>query len=115
MFLSSRKSDLKCSTRIRILIFTHPGFRGQKGTGPRIRIRNTVKNLTYLSDQMEEELLRVLLLVRAELRVAFPNEILEHLGADAGLGALLPQQLLLHPPVRRVVNKNPPKKTKKTT
>ncbi len=54
---------------------------------------------------MEEELLRVLLLIRAELRMAFPNEILEHLGADAGLGALLPQQFLLQPPVRRVGNK----------
>ncbi len=71
----------------------------------------TVETLTYLGDQMEEELLRVLLLIRAELRMALPNEILEHLGADAGLGALLPQQLLLHPPVRRVGDKNPPKIT----
>jgi hypothetical protein len=29
------------SSRIRILIFTHPGSRGQKGTGSRILIRNT--------------------------------------------------------------------------
>ncbi len=28
-------------SRIRILIFTHPGSRGQKGTESRIRIRNT--------------------------------------------------------------------------
>jgi hypothetical protein len=40
-YLSYRKYDLVCSSRIRILIFTHPGSRGQKGTGSRIRIRNT--------------------------------------------------------------------------
>ncbi len=35
---------------IRILIFTHPGSRGQKGTGPRIRIRNTaVKHFSNLT------------------------------------------------------------------
>ncbi len=41
LFLSSRKYDLGCSSRIRILIFfTHPGSRiqGKKGTGSRIRI-----------------------------------------------------------------------------
>ncbi len=62
---------------------------------------------------MEEELLRVLLLIRAELRMPLPNEILEHLGSDTGLGALLPQQLLLHPPVRRVGNKKPTQKNPK--
>ena len=39
---------------------------------------------------MKEELLGVLLLVRTELRVALPNQVLEHGGPDAGLGALLP-------------------------
>ena len=43
LFLSSRKYDPGCSSLIRILIFfTHPEFRGQKGTGSRIRNRNTV-------------------------------------------------------------------------
>ncbi len=50
LFLSSRKYDPGCSSRIRILIpdpdpdfFTHPGsqLQGQKGTGSRIRIRDT--------------------------------------------------------------------------
>ncbi len=43
LFLSCRKYDLGCSSRIRIQIFTHPGSRiqGQKGTGSRIRIYNT--------------------------------------------------------------------------
>jgi hypothetical protein len=40
MFLSFRKYDFGCSSRIRILI-THPGSRGQKGTDPGSRIRNT--------------------------------------------------------------------------
>jgi hypothetical protein len=40
-FLSSRKYDPGCSSRIRMLTSTHPGSRGQKGTGSRIRIRNT--------------------------------------------------------------------------
>ncbi len=35
-----RKNDLGCSSRIRI--FFHPGYRKQKSTGSRIRIRNTV-------------------------------------------------------------------------
>jgi hypothetical protein len=39
--LSSRKYDPGCSSLIWIL--THPGSRGQKGTGSRIRIRNTAK------------------------------------------------------------------------
>jgi hypothetical protein len=47
LFLSSRKYYLKCSSRIRILIFypsliPDPGFMGQKGTGSQIRIRNTI-------------------------------------------------------------------------
>ncbi len=43
LFLSSRKYDPGCSPSIRILIFFFPdtGSRGQKGTGSRIRIRNT--------------------------------------------------------------------------
>ncbi len=40
-FLSTQKYDPGCSSRILILLFTHPGSRGQKGTGSRIRIRNT--------------------------------------------------------------------------
>jgi hypothetical protein len=45
-FLSSRKYDPGCSSRIRILTFypsriQDPGFRDQKGTGSRIRICNT--------------------------------------------------------------------------
>jgi hypothetical protein len=40
-FLSSQKYDPGFSSRIRILVFTHPGSGGQKGTGSRIRIRNT--------------------------------------------------------------------------
>ncbi len=32
------------ASRIRILVFTHPGPQGQKGTGSRIRIRNTEGN-----------------------------------------------------------------------
>ncbi len=46
LFLSSRKYDPDCSSRI--LNFTHPGSRDQKGTGSRIQIRNTVENLTWL-------------------------------------------------------------------
>jgi hypothetical protein len=41
-FLLLGKYDSGCSPRIRILIFTHPGSRGQKGTRSWIRIRNTV-------------------------------------------------------------------------
>ncbi len=41
LFLSSWKYDLGCSSRIRIPD-PHPGSRGRKGTGSRIRIRNTV-------------------------------------------------------------------------
>jgi hypothetical protein len=45
-FLSSRKYDLGCSSRIPdpdadFLPIPDPGSRGQKGTGSRIRIRNT--------------------------------------------------------------------------
>ncbi len=42
--VSSQKYDLGCSSRIRILTFYHPDSRSrsQKGTGYRIRIRNTV-------------------------------------------------------------------------
>ncbi len=40
-FLSSRKYVPGCSSRIRILTFYPSGSRGQKGTGSRIRIRNT--------------------------------------------------------------------------
>ncbi len=44
LFLSSRIYDPGCSSRIWILIFTHPGswIQWSKGTGSRIRIRNTV-------------------------------------------------------------------------
>jgi hypothetical protein len=35
-FLSSKKYDPGCSSRIRMLTFSHPGFRGQKGTQSRI-------------------------------------------------------------------------------
>ncbi len=41
MFLISRKYDQGCSSRIWIPDPAHPGTRGQKGTGSRIRIRNT--------------------------------------------------------------------------
>jgi hypothetical protein len=41
MFLNSRKYDPGCSSRIRILIFAHPGSRIQGSKRPRIRIRNT--------------------------------------------------------------------------
>ncbi len=54
LFLSSRKYDLGYSSRIRILIFLtnpDPGSRVQKGTGCRIRIRNTGE--TYLVDLKE--------------------------------------------------------------
>ena len=34
--------------------------------------------LTYLSHQVEEELLGILLLVRAELGMTLPDEVLEH-------------------------------------
>ncbi len=49
-FLSSRKYDPGCSSRIpdpdaEFLPIPDPGSRGQKGTGSRIRIRNTGKNL----------------------------------------------------------------------
>jgi hypothetical protein len=40
-FLSSKKYDPGCSSRIRMLTFSHPGSRGQKDTQSRIRIRNT--------------------------------------------------------------------------
>ncbi len=40
LFLSSRKYDPGCSSRI--LPIPDPGSKGQKGTGARIRIRNTV-------------------------------------------------------------------------
>jgi hypothetical protein len=45
-FLSSKKYDPGCSSRIRMLTFypsriPDPGSRGQKGTRSRIRIRNT--------------------------------------------------------------------------
>jgi hypothetical protein len=47
VFLSFRKYDPGCSSRIRILIFyPDPGYRGQKGTESRIRIRNTVFLIT---------------------------------------------------------------------
>ncbi len=39
-FLSSKKYDPGCSSRIRMLTFSHPGSRGQKST--QSRIRNTV-------------------------------------------------------------------------
>ncbi len=48
-FLSSKKYDPGCSSRIRMLTFSHPGSRGQKGTQSRIRIRNT-GFLIYLKD-----------------------------------------------------------------
>jgi hypothetical protein len=45
-FLSFRKYDPGCSSRIRILPFTHPGSRGQKGIGS--RIRNTAVWLSFI-------------------------------------------------------------------
>ncbi len=47
LFQSSRKYDPGCSSRIQdsgsgCWLSTHPGSRGQKGTGSRIQIRNTV-------------------------------------------------------------------------
>ncbi len=48
-FLSSRKYDPGCSSRILIFLqMTEPESRGQKGTGSRIRIRNTGKKNTLL-------------------------------------------------------------------
>jgi hypothetical protein len=51
-FLSSRKYDPGCSSRIPdpdadFLPIPGPGSRGQKRTGSRIRIRNTVSHLHY--------------------------------------------------------------------
>jgi hypothetical protein len=51
-FVSSRKYDLGCSSRIPdpdpdFLPIPDPGSRGQKGTGSRIRIRNTDNRSTY--------------------------------------------------------------------
>ncbi len=59
-FLSSRKYDSGCLSRIRIpdpdpdfLVLTHSGSRGQKVTGSRIRIRNTAasKNIPEISEE----------------------------------------------------------------
>jgi hypothetical protein len=72
-FLSSRKYDPGCSSRIRILIcypsrIQDPG--GQKGTGSRIRIRNTgyqskrhclIATLRYLRGEIAEEVLQAVL------------------------------------------------------
>jgi hypothetical protein len=41
-FLRSRKDDPGCSSRIRILIFYPSRIQGNKGTGSRIQIYNTV-------------------------------------------------------------------------
>jgi hypothetical protein len=41
LFLSSRKYDPGCSSRIRILTFYPSGIQGSKGNGSRIRISNT--------------------------------------------------------------------------
>jgi hypothetical protein len=41
LFLNSRKYDQGCSSQIWIPDPAHPGSRGQKGTGSRIRIRYT--------------------------------------------------------------------------
>jgi hypothetical protein len=41
LFLSTRKYDSVCSSRIRILSFYPSRIQGSKGTGSRIRIRNT--------------------------------------------------------------------------
>ncbi len=55
--------DVNPESRIRILIFfTHPGSRAQKGTGSRIRIRNTDSHDRFLqkNDQVsipDEELI----------------------------------------------------------
>ncbi len=48
MFLNSRKNDLGCSSRIGFFAFADPRFRGQKGTGSRIRIRNTASTLLLM-------------------------------------------------------------------
>ncbi len=52
LFLSSRKYDPSCSSRMRILIFypsriPGPGSRGQKGTGSRIRIQHCILTVFY--------------------------------------------------------------------
>jgi hypothetical protein len=48
-FLSSKKYDPGCSSRIRMLTFSHhdPGSRGQKSTQSRIRIRNTAPHTLF--------------------------------------------------------------------
>jgi hypothetical protein len=62
LFLSSRKYDSGCSSRIRILLFTHPGSRGQKGTGSRgqkgtgSQIRNTDRGMRILVNLPESGL-----------------------------------------------------------
>ncbi len=43
-FQSTKKYEPGCSSRIRMLTFSHPGSRGQKGTQSRIRIRNTAND-----------------------------------------------------------------------
>jgi hypothetical protein len=37
-----------CSSRIRMLTFSHPGSRGQKGTQSRIRIRITASKVSLI-------------------------------------------------------------------
>jgi hypothetical protein len=54
-FLSSKKYDPGCSSRIRMLTFSHPGSRGQKGT--QSRIRNTVDNPQHPMDFTQYSLL----------------------------------------------------------
>ncbi len=54
-FLSSRKYDPGCSSRIRILTFCpslDSGSRGQKDTGSRIRIRNTAAHLNFFTHSL---------------------------------------------------------------
>jgi hypothetical protein len=49
-FLSSRKYDPGCSSQIRI-----PDFGGQKGTGSRIRTRNTPYNIQFMWVEHQEK------------------------------------------------------------
>ncbi len=50
LFLSSRKYDPGCSSRIGVLIFTHSVSRiqGSKSTGSRIQIHNTTYHIAHL-------------------------------------------------------------------
>ncbi len=61
-FLSSKKYDLGCSSRILFFLpIPDPGSRGQKGTGARIRIRNSVYNNTkYIEYHIKASIYRTI-------------------------------------------------------